>query len=39
MPNFAKVAFKPIKDSGELTIPEGFELASLKRHALAQEQI
>ena len=24
MPDFAKTAFKPIKDSGELTIPEGF---------------
>jgi len=37
MPDFNKLAFKPIKDSKELTIPEEFELASLKRHAMARQ--
>ena len=36
MPDFSKKPFQPIKDSGELTIPEGFDLASLKRHAKAR---
>ena len=37
MPDFSKKPFQPIKDSGELTIPEGFDLASLKRHAKARD--
>ena len=39
MPDFTKNPFKPIKDSGELTIPEGFALASLERHAKAVDQL
>jgi len=39
MPDFSRGGFKPIKDSGELTVPLGFELASLKRHETAQQQI
>ena len=39
MPDFSRIQFKPIKDSGELTIPEGFNLASLRRHTIAQEQL
>lgn len=40
MPDFSKrIAFRPIKDSRELTIPLGFELASLKRHAKAVDQL
>ena len=39
MPDFSRIQFKPIKDSGELTIPEGFNLASLRRHTVAQEQL
>lgn len=37
MPDFNKLAFKPIKDSKELTIPEGFDLMSLKRHEMAKQ--
>lgn len=37
MPDFTRNPFKPIKDSGELTIPDDFDLASLKRHAKAQD--
>ena len=39
MPDFNKVNFKPIKDNGELTVPEGFELASLRRHEVAKRQL
>ena len=39
MPDFSKIPFKPIKDSGELTVPEGFDLASLKRREKAKEQL
>lgn len=38
MPDFSRGAFKPIKDSGELTIPEGFALKSLERHNSAKRQ-
>ena len=37
MPDFSKLSFKPIKDSGELTIPQGFNLASLRLHEKAKE--
>ena len=37
MPDFSKKCFQPIKDSSELTVPEGFDLASLKRHAKARD--
>lgn len=39
MPDFSKIAFKPIKDSGDLTIPAGFNLASIKRHEKAKEML
>ena len=39
MPDFSRNPFRPIKDSGELTIPEEFDLASLKRHAKARDQL
>ena len=39
MPNFNKIAFKPAKNSRDLTVPQGFELASLRRHEVARQQI
>ena len=37
MPDFTKNVPKPIESSRDLTVPEGFELASEKRHREAQE--
>ena len=39
MPDFSRGAFKPIKDSGELTIPHEFNLASLSRHERARREL
>ena len=39
MPDFSKKKFQPIKDSGELTIPQEFALQSLKRHAKARNEL
>ena len=32
MPDFSKNVLKPIESNRDLTVPEGFELASVKRH-------
>ena len=39
MPNFNKIAFKPAKNNRDLTVPQGFELASLERHEVARQQM
>ena len=36
MPNFNKIEFKPAKNNRDLTVPQGFELASLRRHEVAR---
>ena len=35
MPDFSKIALKPIESNKKLTMPEGFELASQTRHKQA----
>jgi len=39
MPDFTKCSFKPVKTNKDLTVPQGFELASLRRHEVARMQL